>query len=278
MSETSAEQLSREEIYTHGHHESVLRSHRWRTVENSAAYLVDRLREGADLLDVGCGPGTLTVDLARLVAPGKVVGIDSSSAVLDEAITHAADEGVENVSFQRADVYELPFDDDSFDVVHAHQLLQHLVDPVAALKELQRVCRPGGIIAVREADYGAMTWFPESADLAEWNELYHEVTEAIGVEADAGRHLLSWAHEAGFDPESVTATASVWVYASEDERRWWGELWAERCVASRFGAQAQAEGLADDVALEQLAHGWRDWAEERDAWFAVLNSEIIIQL
>ncbi len=62
--------------YTHGHHESVLRSHRWRTAANSAAYLLPYLRPGQDLLDIGCGPGTLTGDLARAVSPGRVVGID----------------------------------------------------------------------------------------------------------------------------------------------------------------------------------------------------------
>ena len=65
--------------YTHGHAESVLRSHRWRTAENSAAYLLPLLRPGLDLLDVGCGPGTLTADLATRVAPGRVLGLDASA-------------------------------------------------------------------------------------------------------------------------------------------------------------------------------------------------------
>jgi ubiquinone/menaquinone biosynthesis C-methylase UbiE len=66
-------------MYTHGHHESVLRSHRWRTVENSAAYLVPFLRPGLDLLDVGCGPGSITQDFATRVAPGRVCGLDRSA-------------------------------------------------------------------------------------------------------------------------------------------------------------------------------------------------------
>src|SRR5207237_10090881 len=66
---------SRSDTYTHGHHDAVLRSHRWRTAENSAAYLLPLLRPGSRLLDVGCGPGTLTVDLARRIAPGGAVGL-----------------------------------------------------------------------------------------------------------------------------------------------------------------------------------------------------------
>src|SRR5665648_337353 len=130
------------DVYTHGHHESVLRSHSWRTAANSAAHLLPHLREGQRLLDVGCGPGTITVDLAAHVAPGQVIGVDTSAEVLERARRHAAELGAP-VSFQVGDVYALDFPDASFDVVHAHQVLEHLADPVAALREIRRVIRPG---------------------------------------------------------------------------------------------------------------------------------------
>src|SRR5674476_765909 len=106
------------DVYTHGHHESVLRSHSWRTAANSAAHLLPHLREGQQLLDVGCGPGTITVDLAAHVAPGHVIGVDTSAEVLERARRHAAELGAP-VSFQLGDVYALDFPDASFDVVHA---------------------------------------------------------------------------------------------------------------------------------------------------------------
>src|SRR5919202_3169706 len=121
------------DTYTHGHADAVLQSHRWRTVENSAAHLAPHLRPCLDLLDVGCGPGTITVDLARRVAPGRVLGLDVSADPLDEARALAAREGVA-VEFAVGDVYALDLPDASFDVVHAHQVLQHLTDPVAALR------------------------------------------------------------------------------------------------------------------------------------------------
>ena len=119
--------------YTHGHHDSVLRSHRRRTAKNSAAYLLPLLAPGMSLLDVGCGPGTITVDLAPRVAPGPVVGVDRAAEVLAEADALLADRPATNVRFEPGDISGLAFADGTFDVVHAHQVLQHLADPVAAL-------------------------------------------------------------------------------------------------------------------------------------------------
>lgn len=261
------------DVYTHGHHESVLRSHRWRTVDNSAAYLVPRLERGQRVLDVGCGPGTVTTDLAARVAPGTVVGVDSSAAVIELARAAASD--VAGVEFREGDAMALPFDDDEFDVVHAHQVLQHLSDPVSALREMRRVTRPGGVVAVRDADYSAMTWFPSSSGLDEWMTLYHEVTEANGAEADAGRRLLSWTRAAGFDPAGITTGADAWCYATPEERAWWSGVWAERVTSSAFAHQAVAYGLADDVALEVLADAWRAWGDAEDGWFAVLHGWVL---
>ena len=137
--------------YTHGHHESVLRAHKWRTVDNSAAYLAPHLTSGMSVLDIGCGPGTITADIGVRVAPGHVLGIDSSAAVIDEARRDAG--GRPNVEFSVGDVYALETHDHAFDVVHAHQVLQHLADPIRALREMKRVCKRGGLAAARDSDY-----------------------------------------------------------------------------------------------------------------------------
>src|SRR3712207_983976 len=138
-------------IYTHGHHESVLRSHTWRTAANSAAYLLPHLRPGMSLLDVGCGPGTITADLAELAAPGKVVGTDTSEAVGARAREAAAPRNLPGRPFGTGGVSNLPFPPGSFDVVHAHQVLQHVADPVGALAAMRGVCGPGGVVAARDS-------------------------------------------------------------------------------------------------------------------------------
>jgi ubiquinone/menaquinone biosynthesis C-methylase UbiE len=258
--------------YTHGHHESVLRSHTWRTAANSCGYLLGHLAPGMSLLDVGCGPGTITADLARLVAPGAVVGIDPAPEVIETATESVDREGID-VTFSTGDVMDLQYPDGAFDVVHAHQVLQHLADPVGALVEMRRVRRPGGIVAARDSDYAAMTWFPELDGLAAWNELYHAVTARNGAQADAGRRLRSWAQRAGF--AEVEASAATWCFADEASRQWWGDLWATRVLHSSFADQAREHGLADESDLQRISAAWREWAASEDGWFAVLHGEVL---
>ncbi len=263
----------RRDTYTHGHHESVLRSHEWRTAENSAAYLLPHLRPGMDLLDVGCGPGTITLDLARLVTPGRVLGVDTAGEIVEQAQRRASEQGDDTTRFETGDVYRLDQPDDSFDVVHAHQVLQHLTDPVAALREMRRVCRPGGLVAVRDSDYATMTWFPANGGLTDWLDLYHRVARGNNAEPDAGRELRSWALQAGFD--DVRCSASAWTFSTPAERAWWGGLWADRCLHSAFAAQALAGGHATESQLTDIAAAWQAWAAVDDAWFGILHAEVL---
>ena len=104
------------------------------------------------------------------------------------------------------DVMALPFDDDSFDVVHAHQVFQHLADPVGALAQVRRVSRPGGLVAVRDAVYSAMCWFPRPEGMELWRRVYCATARANGGEPDAGSRLASWARAAGLPVEAATAS------------------------------------------------------------------------
>lgn len=260
-------------VYTHGHHESVLRSHRWRTAENSAAYLLPHLRPGQALLDIGCGPGTITLDLAERVAPGRVTAVEVTATALDLARAEADRRGVTTVDFAVSDVHALDFPDDTFDVVHAHQVLQHVTDPVRALREMRRVCRPGGVVAVRDADYASFTWYPEPPELDGWKALYRRTARANGGEPDAGRRLLAWANAAGFG--TVTPTATAWCYATPTDREWWGGLWADRILHSDLARSVLATGTATEADLRRISDAWRTWAAEDDGWFAVVNGEIL---
>ena len=262
-----------EDVYTHGHDESVVRSHRWRTALNSAAYLLDHLEPGMSLLDVGCGPGTITADLARLVAPGTTVGIDTDQGVVDEARSSMWGRDRDNLEFIAGDFRDASLS--TFDVVHAHQVLQHLRDPVGALRCMAQLTRPGGIIAVRDADYRAFSWTPRSAFLDRWLEVYLEVADRNGGSPDAGSRLLEWAQDAGLDAQFST---SVWVFEELEDRRWWAEGWADRVISSGLASQAVAYGVATREELEQLAAGWRGWWQEPDAAFEIPHGELIVRV
>jgi SAM-dependent methyltransferase len=259
--------------YTHGHHESVLRSHTWRTAENSAAYLLPSLRPGLSVLDVGCGPGTITADLALLVAPGEVVGIDASAEVVAQAAAQISKLGLSNLRFEVGDLFSLDAADGSFDVVHLHQVLQHLSDPVGALVALRRVLAVDGVLAARDSDYSAFTWAPADPLLDRWMELYLAVTSRNGHDACIGPKLASVALEAGFG--EVEVTSSTWTYAAPAARAWWGGLWADRVRYSRFGEQAVAYGLSRTEELESIAAAWLRWAKAPDAVFVVPHVEIL---
>ena len=262
------------DVYTHGHHESVLRSHSWRTAENSAAYLLPHLTPDALILDIGCGPGTITADLADRVPRGHVTGVDAAPDIVEQARSLIRGRG--NLDFAAGDVYTLGYPAGAFDVVHAHQVLQHLSDPVKALREMRRVTRPGGLIAVRDADYGAMTWYPEVPALDDWLALYHRVARGNGGEPQAGRRLHAWAREAGLT--DVIASSSTWTYATPEERAWWGGLWADRTVQSAYAASAVGGGHATADDLRKIADGWHAWASHQDGWFAVVHGEILCRV
>lgn len=261
------------DVYTHGHHESVLRSHQWRTAENSAAYLLPHLRPGLSVLDVGAGPGTITADLAERVAPGAVRGVDAAADVIATADLLRDERNLQNLSFAVDDGYALDAADASFDVVHAHQVLQHVGRPVDMLREFRRVAGTDGIVAVRDVDYEGVIWHPRVPALDEWIEVYLRVHRGVGGEPAAGRQLKAWAREAGFS--EVTASASLWLYESDEDREWWGSAWAVRAVSSSFADHALRLGITDRRGLERIADGWREWAASPDGWLLMPHGEVL---
>ncbi|KAK2616289.1 hypothetical protein QQS21_000723 [Conoideocrella luteorostrata] len=261
--------------YTHGHHASVLRSHTWRTALNSAGYLLPHIKSDMMILDIGCGPGTITVDLAGYVPDGRIIGLERAAKVLDQARNLAKEKGVKNIEFVVGDANALDYPDNTFDIVVCHQVLQHVKDPVGILREMRRVTKPGGLVAAREADYGSFTWYPEVDGMKEWQSLYQKVATSNGGEPDAGRMVHAWAKKAGFAPDSVTCSVTSWCYNTKEEIEWWSGLWSERTIASSFADTAIEAGLAIKTQLEAVANTWQRWGEEEDAWFSAPSGEVI---
>ncbi|KAF3918105.1 hypothetical protein ABW21_db0208525 [Orbilia brochopaga] len=277
---------STDKTYIHGHHPSVLTSHSWRTLKNSASYLIPHLEPYKTpstssstpfaILDAGCGPGTITCDLAAHLPHAQVTGIDY---VLQETCTPlAASRGLTNVMFQQADVFKLPFADASFDIIHLHQVLQHLpAPPIPAIAELMRVCKPGGIIAAREADFSVFSWFPESAGLDAWRDTYIATAISAGGDPLAGKKLHKWFMDAGIPRRDIDCTSSCWTYSTPEERQWWGGMWAERTLKSEFRVKAVKNGVGEEE-LAVISKAWTDWAAQEDGWIMIPSGEVVVKV
>ena len=265
--------MVKRDVYTHGHQPAAVNQHAKRTADVCAQFVRPFISPQSEILDVGCGPASITVGLAEWAVEGSVIGIDVGEEILQTAQRALDASGLSNVSLEQASVYELPYSDDSFDVTYAHQVLQHLADPVLAIQEMARVTKVGGHVAVRDADYYTMSCSPESKMIDEWRRIYHLVARHNGAEPDAGRHLLAWFHQAGLDQVKCSATAGV--YATKEERENWGLSWADRCLTTSFPTQAIDYGYATWEELEAISNGWREWAANPDGYFQFINGEAI---
>ena len=167
----------------------VQRSYTNRDAVQVADFLVPHLSEGKSVLDCGCGPGPITLGFAELVSPGRVVGIDIEPTMIDQANQLATDSGLENLEYQVADIYDLPFDDGEFDIVFSSAVTEHLSDPVRALREILRVTKPGGVGAVIRTDWSFPFIVPECPELSRFFELFEGGFNRIGGSLNRGRFL-----------------------------------------------------------------------------------------
>lgn len=169
-----------------------------RTAASTAQFLLPFLKPGLRVIDCGCGQGTVTLDFAALVAPGEAVGFDVRESDLDAARARAAERGIENVTFAHASIYEIPFPDESFDVAFAHQVLHHLGDPVAALREMHRVLKPGGVVGMADHAWDVVIRAPLNPALEQWDAIRIKTIEAIGGTPLFARNQRAALREVGF--------------------------------------------------------------------------------
>jgi len=266
--------IKEQATYSHGHHASVVNDHARRGAADSAGFLLPHIKPTFTILDVGCGPGTITADLAALVPQGHVTGVDAVASVLTQAWETASSRGVTNIDFQHVDANALPFADNAFDVVFCHQVLQHVGSPVSVLSEMRRVAKASGIVAAREADYCAFSWYPEPPLIDRWRALYLAVTRANGGEPKAGRYLHVWARRAGFAPKDVDATWDCWRYAGERAKQF-SESHGGRILQPGFLNTALREGLASEDEVKQISKAWLEWGVQEDAFIGIPCGQIL---
>jgi SAM-dependent methyltransferase len=217
-----------------------------------------------NLLDCGCGAGATTVELAPLVAPGRVVGIDLDPSQIELARALAAKRRTTSVRFELGNAEALPFPDGTFDAVFAHTVLQHLRDPLHALREMHRVLKPGGIVGVRDDDWGGFLQEPFTPLLELGISLFLRVWVANDGHPFFGRRHRALLREAGF-VRCLGSSSTEW-YASPEATRFWAGVAEAQVRNPSFARVVLEQGWADQSTLEAIVAECRAWGERDDAF------------
>ncbi|KAI4166891.1 MAG: hypothetical protein LQ343_007656 [Gyalolechia ehrenbergii] len=261
--------------YLQGHSSEVIASHSARTVTNSAAFLLPHLRPHFSLLDIGCGPGTITSGFCSHLPHGHVTGVDLGDSVIEHARSLHSPSEYPNLKFSAGNILEgLSYADNTFDVVYFHQTILHLPDPIKGIREARRLLKPGGILAMRESDI--LNWYPELPGLKKYNECLDGMVRSTGAPGlSAARGLHAWAKEAGFERKKMDVGASATVYSTPEERQWWGTMHIDRLRGEAVGGKMKDLGLLGTWGTEQMVSEFKRWLEDDNGWYAALQCEVI---
>ena len=223
------------------------------------------------MLDVGRGPGTITVDLASRVAPGRVTGLDASADVVAQAAPRDA-------IAQRAFVDGRRVRPDVRAMVSSTSCTRTRccstwTGPSTCCASSGRVRAPEGLVAARDVDYEGVIWYPLIPALDEWLDPVPTSHRSVAGEPAAGRRLKAWAREAGLTDIRVHGVAVALRVARP--RQWWGGIVGRPGAAvgvRRFGAR---NGRRRTRRLQRISDGWREWAAADDGWLLMPHGEIL---
>jgi SAM-dependent methyltransferase len=235
-----------------------------RTAEREGAFFWKYLRPGMRVLDVGCGPGTITLGLARAVAPAEVIGIDIEPSQVDAARALAEEQRVANLHFRIGKGQALDFADGSFDAAFAYAVIEHVPDPLAVLREMRRVVRLGGFVGVDASDWGGRVTEPQTPVIEEAIAVYQRLWEHNGGHARLGRQQRKLMRTTGFGRRETTAGTQQLTPGA-------GELFAGLLSAPRFVERVTTLGWADRATIERWVSALRAWDQNPDAVWAHLR-------
>ncbi|RLV95372.1 hypothetical protein JA1_000973 [Spathaspora sp. JA1] len=271
--------MTEQVYYSQGFKKSISDTHAWRTVANSSKYVLDVLKPHFKVLDAGCGPGSITIDFAENYLPqGSIIGIEPTQELIDTANANKEklNKPLDNLEFVKGSIYQLPFEDNTFDLVHVQQVIIHLQDPISALKELRRVVKPQGFVCVRDADISSFLTYPEEYSLL--GEHYAlKAKNAVSTDIYAGRKLRSKALKAGYEPEKIKTSVSNWIFTDSMESK---NLWASTTIArlESGGEKFYPDDDAKDKELrDKVIQLWKKWSKDETSLVNLPNYEIIYQ-
>lgn len=275
--------------YKQGHHHAVTANHKIRTAEADGAFLLPHLKPNFHILDIGCGPGSITAGFAKYIPNGSVTGVDLSEEVITQAKEYVSSlDGVPgNVSFCVGNVVDgLAFEDGEFDAVFCNQTLLHIPDPVKAMQEAKRVCKRGGLVACREGDW-PFRFYPELTGLQLFHKylwiLVHGPPVPPSSYPDNVPHPLNhrsgsmihvWARQAGFAHDRIVKKASVQVIATPEERKFKAGIMVARIEEGGHRAKFLEIGATHEE-IDEIVKGWTEWERDVDGWYAIVNCEVV---
>jgi SAM-dependent methyltransferase len=228
-------------------------------------FLLPHLRPGLEILDVGCGVGSIALDLAASDPTGRVVGIDLDASQIEAARRSADERGIENAEFLVGSATDVPFPDDLFDAAYANAVLLYLREPVRALAEMRRVLRPGGIAAVSDDDLATVVTSPDLPELRLGAELFQRAVIREGGNPRYSRHLRGLMLQAGFARTQGVALAPE-VYGDAASTRWFADFAAGVLGAPSMAEVIVGEGWATRAELDAMIAVFRKWGRRPDAF------------
>lgn len=256
-----------------GHDRHVTSIQSRRTAQVCAAYLLPHLKPNTHLLDIGCGPGAITRGFVDLCPEGHIVGVDSSSTIIAAASSTHADLHPA-LKFSTADVYTLPFDDASFDVVHAHQLFHHLPDAERALRSMKRVTKPGGLLAVRGAVMRSCISAPESSELL--SEAFTRYIALGGGDADVMKTLPEVA--VGIGLEIVSVTGSFECFVTKEDREAVAETWIGLGKRGGVVHTWKEKGIISDEEFTEIGRRYELFRDCETGMFMIPSVELLCRI
>lgn len=267
--------------YLHGYSKATISSHESRNAQFDACFLIPYIKLTDKILDVGCGPGSITLGLAALTPAGTVLGVDLSEDILAGARELALAVGLTNVKFQQADLLAgLPFSDNSFDIVYTSQVFPHLASrdfKLKALAELRRILKPNGIFASRDA--AELHLYPRTYDLDRlWarNVAKSLKDKAVNEEGQfPGGEMPSLLRQSGFSVENITVGAGTTVYSGAVPRKWFAERNIARLSKDDPYRQSWIYAGISEEEIEETREALGKWAEDDDAWYIAVQAEVI---
>jgi ubiquinone/menaquinone biosynthesis C-methylase UbiE len=229
-----------------------------RTLGNSHPTLLGILEPGMAVLDVGCGPGTLTAEIARRVEPGHVVGMDVNPAMVRAAEEANRPGEIANLVFYEGDIRESTWEGE-FDVANTVRTLQWVPDPEVAIARMARAVGPGGRLVLRDFDHTRATWRGAPGSWTRFYAAFLAWRQAGGLDNAIARRLPALCQAAGLQDIDVTPQITTVRAGDADFFRVAG-VW--RMMIEGRGREMVATGHLTEAERQAAFRAYTRWMQE----------------